>query len=170
MITFGYVIVCFWTPAERYTPIFQGLGGDDAVAKYSAKAALPIMKPPAAKHLDPWEHDEVFQGAEFSTLRKAANHAKAIFDSILEDFVQTAATESIMVAMKTNLKSVERGTAKAQAKFGGDVTLICDVVRARVVVHGDVKDLYDAVAMSRTLLERSGDCWSFTTSFPGSFR
>ena len=81
-----------------------------------------MMKPPAAQHLDPWEHDEIFQGAEFTTLRKAAKHPKAIFDTILEDFVQTAANKSIMVAMKTNLKGVERGTAKAQAKFGGDVT------------------------------------------------
>ena len=126
---------------------------------YSAKAALPMVKPPAAKHLDPWEHDEIFQGAEFTTLRKAAKHPKAIFDTILEEFCQTAAKESIMVAMKTNLKSVERGTAKAQAKFGGDVTQISDVVRATVVVKGDVKDLYDAVAMSRQQRERSGGCW-----------
>ena len=55
-------------------------------------------------------------------------------DTILEDFVQTAANKSIMVAMKTNLKGVERGIAKAQAKFGGDVTQISDVVRATVVV------------------------------------
>ena len=48
--------------------------------------------------------------------------------------MQTAAKKSIMVAMKTNLKGVERGTAKAQAKFGGDVTQISDVVRATVVV------------------------------------
>ena len=92
------------------------------MAKHSAEAALPIVKPPAAKHLDPWEHDEIFQGAEFTTLRKAAKHAKAVFDKILEEFVQTAAKGHIMVAMKTNLKGVERGTAKAQAKFGGDVT------------------------------------------------
>ena len=118
----------------RYTPIFQELGGEDAVAKYSAKAALPVMKPPAAQHLDGWEHDEIFQGAEFTTLRKAAKHPKAVFDTILEEFVQTAAKKSIMVAMKTNLKGVERGTAKAQAKFGGDVTQISDVVRATVVV------------------------------------
>ena len=69
-----------------------------------------------------------------------------------------------MVTMKTNLKGVERGTAKAQAKFGGDVTQISDVVRATVVVDGDVKDLYDAVAMSRKHLERSGGCWSSTSS------
>ena len=131
------------------------------MAKHSAEAALPIVKPPAAKHLDPWEHDEIFQGAEFTTLRKAAKHAKAVFDKILEEFVQTAAKGSIMVAMKTNLKGVERGTAKAQAKFGGDVTQISDVVRATVVVKGDVKDLYDAVAMSRKQLGRSGGCWSF---------
>jgi hypothetical protein len=56
-----------------------------------------------------------------------------------------------MVAMKTNLKGVERGTAKAQAKFGGDVTQISDVVRATVVVKGDVNDLYDAVAMFKDL-------------------
>ena len=120
-----------------------------------------MMKPPAAKHLDPWEHDEIFQGAEFTTLRKAAKHAKAVFDKILEEFVQTAAKGHIMVAMKTNLKGVERGTAKAQAKFGGDVTQISDVVRATVVVKGDVKDLYDAVAMSRKHIDRSGDRWSF---------
>ena len=129
------------------------------MAKYSAEAVLPIVKPPAAQHLDPWEHDEIFQGAEFTTLRKAAIHAKAVFDNILEKFVQTAAKRSIMVAMKTNLKGVERGTAKAQAKFGGDVTQVSDVVRATVVVKGDVKDLYDAVAMSRQQLERSGGCW-----------
>ena len=140
------------------------------MAQYSAEAALPIMKPPAAQHLDPWEQDEVFQGAEFTTLRKAAMHPKAVFDNILEEFLQTAAKKSIMVAMKTNLKGVERGTAKAQAKFGGDVTQISDVVRATVVVKGDVKDLYDAVAMSRKDMERSGDCWSSTTCFPGSFR
>ena len=118
----------------RYTPIFQELGGEDAVAKYSAEAALPVMKPLAAQHLDGWEQDEIFQGAEFTTLRKAAKHPKAVFDNILEEFVQTAAKKSIMVAMKTNLKGVERGTAKAQAKFGGDVTQISDVVRATVVV------------------------------------
>ena len=116
------------------------------------------MKPPAARHLEPWEHDEIFQGADFTTLRKAAMHPKAIFDAVLEEFVQTAEKKSLMVAMKTNLKGVERGTAKAQAKFGGDVTQISDVVRATVVVKGDVKDLYDAVAMSRKHLERSG-CW-----------
>ena len=66
--------------------------------------------------------------------------------------------------MKTNLKGVERGTAKAQAKFGGDVTQISDVVRATVVVDGDVKDLYDAVAMSRKHLERSGGWWSSISS------
>ena len=153
----------------RYTPIFRELGGDDAVAKYSADAALPIMKTSASQHLDPWEHDEIFQGAEFTTLRKAAKHPKAVFDTILDDFVQTAKSNSIMVAMRTNLKGEERGTAKAQAKFGGDVTQISDVVRATVVVDGDVKDLYDAVAMSRKHLERSGDCWSFTIYFPGSF-
>ena len=60
----------------------EELGGDDAVAKYSAEASLPMMKPPAAKHLDPWEHDEIFQGAEFTTLRKAAKHPKAVFDTI----------------------------------------------------------------------------------------
>ena len=130
------------------------------MAKHSAEAALPIMKPPAAKHLDPWEHDEIFQGAEFTTLRKAAKHAKAVFDKILEEFVQTAAKGHIMVAMKTNLKGVERGTAKAQAKFGGDVTQISDVVRATVVVSGDVEKLYEAVAMSRKHLERSGGCRS----------
>ena len=129
----------------RYTPIFQELGGDDAVAKYSAEAALPVMKPPAALHLDPWEHDEIFEGAEFTTLRTAAKHPKAVFDEILEDFLETAAKKSIMVAMKTNLKGVERGTTKARAKFGGNVTQISDVVRATVVVSGDVKDLYDAV-------------------------
>ena len=107
------------------------------------------MKPPAAEHLDPWEHDEIFQGAEFTTLRKAAKHPKTIFDAILNEFVETAEKKSIMVGKKTNLKGVERGTAKAQAKFGGDVTQISDVVRATVVVDGDVKDLYDAVAMSR---------------------
>ena len=110
-----------------------------------------MMKPPAAQHLDPWQHDEIFQGAEFTTLRKAAKHPKAVFDTLLEEFVQTAAKKSIMVAMKTNLKGVERGTAKAQAKFGGDVTQISDVVRATVVVKGDVKDLYDAVAMFKEL-------------------
>ena len=104
------------------------------MAKYSAEAALPIVKPPAAKHLDPWEHDEIFQGAEFTTLRKAAKHPKAVFDTILDEFVQTAKNKSIMVAMRTNLKGEERGTAKAQAKFGGDVTQISDVVRATVVV------------------------------------
>ena len=91
-------------------------------------------------------------------------HPKAIFDSILEEFTQTAAEKSIMVAMTTNLKGVARGTAKAQAKFGGDVTQISDVVRATVVVTGDVKDLYDAVAMSRKHLERSGGWWSSTSS------
>ena len=108
--------------SERYTPLFLELGGSDAVTKYSAKAALPMTKPPAAQHLDPWQHDEIFQGAEFTTLRKAAKHPKAVFDNILEEFLETAAKKSIMVAMKTNLKGVERGTAKAQAKFGGDVT------------------------------------------------
>ena len=103
------------------------------------------MKPPAALHLDPWEHDEIFEGAEFTTLRTAAKHPKAVFDAILEDFLETAAKKSIMVAMKTNLKGVERGTTKARAKFGGNVTQISDVVRATVVVSGDVKDLYDAV-------------------------
>ena len=83
--------------------------------------------------------------------------------------MQTTAKKSIMVAMTTSLKGVERGTAKAQAKFGGDVTQISDVVRATVAVKGDVKDLYDAVAMSRKHLGRSGDCWSSTTYFPGSF-
>ena len=106
----------------RYTPIFQELGGEDAVAKYSAEAALPTMKPPAAQHLDGWEQDEIFQGAEFTTLRKAAKHPKAVFDKILDEFSQTAEKNSVMVTMKTNLKGVERGTAKAQAKFGGDVT------------------------------------------------
>ena len=81
-----------------------------------------MTKPPAAQHLDGWQHDEIFQGAEFTTLRKAAKHPKAVFDTILEELIQTAANKSIMVAMKTNLKGVERGTAKAQAKFGGDVT------------------------------------------------
>ena len=85
-----------------------------------------MMKPPAARHLDPWEHDEIFQGAKFTTLRKAAKYPKAIFDTILEEFKQTAANKSIMVVMKTNLKGEERGTAKAQAKFGGDVTQISD--------------------------------------------
>ena len=118
----------------RYTPIFRELGGDDAVSEFSAEAALPVTKPPAAQHLDQWQHDEIFQGAEFTMLRKAAKHPKAVFDTILEEFVQTAAEKSIMVAMKTNLKGVERGTAKAQAKFGGDVTQISDVVRATVVV------------------------------------
>ena len=93
-------------------------------------------------------------------MRKAAKHPKAVFDTILEEFIQSAATKSIMVAIKTNLKGVERGTAKAQAKFGGDVTQISDVVRATVVVDGDVQKLYEAVAMSRTHLERSGGCWS----------
>ena len=92
------------------------------MTKYSAAAALPMTKPPAAQHLAPWQHDEIFQGAKFTTLRKAAKHPKAVFDNILEEFLQTAAKKSIMVAMKTNLKGVERGTAKAQAKFGGDVT------------------------------------------------
>ena len=149
----------------RYTPIFRELGGDDAVAKYSAEAALPTMKPLTAQHLDPWEHDEIFQGAEFTTLRKAAKHPKAVFDKILEEFVQTAAKKSIMVAMKTNLKGVERGTAKAQAKFGGDVTQISDVVRATVVVKGDVKDLYDAVAMSREHQGHKGRLWSSNGPF-----
>ena len=137
------------------------------MATYSAEAAaaLPTMKPLAAQHLDPWEHDEIFQGAEFTTLRKAAKHPKAIFDSILKEFIQTAKKKSIMVAMTTNLKGVERGTAKAQAKFGGDVTQISDVVRATVVVDGDVKDLYDAVAMSRKHLKRSGGWWSFILVF-----
>ena len=85
------------------------------------------MKPLAALHLDPWEHDEIFEGAEFTTLRTAAKHPKAVFDTILQEFVQTAAEKSIMVAMTTNLKGVERGSAKAQAKFGGDVTQISDV-------------------------------------------
>ena len=128
-----------------------------------------MTKPPAARHLDPWQHDEIFQGAEFTTLRKAAKHPKAVFDTILEEFVQIAAEKSIMVAMKTNLKGVERGTAKAQAKFGGDVTQISDVVRATVVVDGDVKDLYDAVAMSRKHLERSKRCWSYIFSGQGVF-
>ena len=154
----------------RYTPIFRELGGDDAVAKYYAEAALPMLKPPAAQHLAPWEHDEIFQGAEFTTLRKAAKYPKDVFDKILEEFIQTAEKKSIMVAMKTNLKGVERGTAKAQAKFGGDVTQISDVVRATVVVKGDVKDLYDAVAMSRTHLERSGDCRSSTTVLVRTFQ
>ena len=145
---------------DRYTSIFEKLGGNDAVAKYSAEAALPVMKPPAARHLEPWEHDEIFQGAKFTTLRKAANYPKTVFDTILEEFKQTAESKSIMVVMKTNLKGEERGTAKAQAKFGGDVTQISDVVRATVVVKGDVKDLYDAVAMSRKHFERSGGCWS----------
>ena len=35
-------LIC--TAAERYTAIFQELGGDDAVAKYSAEAALPVKK------------------------------------------------------------------------------------------------------------------------------
>ena len=61
-------------------------------------------------------------------------HPKAIFDKILEEFAQTAAKKSIIVVLKTSLKGVERGTAKAQAKFGGDVTQISDVVRATVVV------------------------------------
>ena len=121
------------------------------------------MKSLAAQHLEGWEHDEIFQGAEFTTLRKAAKHPKAVFDKILEEFMQTVEKNSIMIAMKTNLKGVERGTAKAQARFGGDVTQISDVVRATVVVSGDVKDLYDAVAMSRKHLERSGDCWTSTT-------
>ena len=92
------------------------------------------MKSLAARHLEGWEHDEIFQGAEFTTLRKAAKHPKAVFDKILDEFEQTAKKQSIMVTMKTNLKGVERGTAKAQAKFGGDVTQISDVVRATVVV------------------------------------
>ena len=117
------------------------------------------MKPPAARHLEPWEHDEIFQGAKFTTLRKAAQYPKNVFDTILEEFKQTAESKSIMVVMKTNLKGVERGTAKAQAKFGGDVTQISDVVRATVVVSGDVEKLYEAVAMSRKHLERSGGCW-----------
>ena len=103
------------------------------------------MKSPAAQHREGWEQDEIFQGAEFTTLRKAAKHPKAVFDEILEDFLETAAKKSIMVAMKTNLKGVERGTTKARAKFGGNVTQISDVVRATVVVSGDVKDLYEAV-------------------------
>ena len=80
-------------------------------------------------------------------MRTAAKHPKAVFDEILEDFIKTAAKKSIMVAMKTNLKGVERGTTKARAKFGGNVTQISDVVRATVVVSGDVKDLYDAVIL-----------------------
>ena len=123
------------------------------------------MKSLAAQHLEGWEHDEIFQGAKFTTLRKAAKHPKHVFDAILDELVQTAKSKSIVVAMKTNLKGVERGTAKAQAKFGGDVTQISDVVRATVVVKGDVKDLYDAVAMSRKHLERSGDCWSSATGY-----
>ena len=123
-----------------------------------------MRKSLAAQHLEGWEHDEIFQGAEFTTLRKAAKHPKAVFDAILDEFEQTAKKQSIMVTMKTNLKGVERGTAKAQAKFGGDVTQISDVVRATVVVDGDVKDLYDAVAMSRKHLERSGRWWSSTST------
>ena len=130
------------------------------MAKYSAEAALPTMKPQAAQHLEPWEHDEIFQGAKFTTLRKAAKYPKAVFDTILEEFKQTAESKSIMVVMKTNLKGEERGTAKAQAKFGGDVTQISDVVRATVVVSGDVEKLYEAVAMSRERLERTGGCRS----------
>ena len=104
-------------------------------------------------------------------MRKAAKYPKAVFDSLLEEFVQTAEKKSLMVAMMTNLKGVERGTAKAQAKFGGDVTQISDVVRATVVVKGDVKDLYDAVAMSRKHLERSGGvCVKFHFLQPGRFR
>ena len=121
------------------------------MAKYAAEAALPVLKPAAALHLDPWEHDEIFEGAEFTTLRTAAKHPKEVFDKILTEFIQTAAKKSIMVAMKTNLKGVERGTTKARAKFGGNVTQISDVVRATVVVTGDVKDLYDAVAMFKGL-------------------
>ena len=128
-----------------------------------------MRKSLAAQHLEGWEHDEIFQGAEFTTLRKAAKHPKAVFDKILDEFEQTAKKQSIMVTMKTNLKGVERGTAKAQAKFGGDVTQISDVVRATVVVDGDVKDLYDAVAMSRKHLERSGGCWSSILQYPISF-
>ena len=122
------------------------------------------MKPQAAQHLAGWEHDEIFQGAKFTTLRKAAKYPKAVFDTILDEFVQTAKNNSIMVAMRTNLKGEERGTAKAQAKFGGDVTQVSDVVRATVVVKGDVKDLYDAVAMSRKHLESSGWYWSYILS------
>ena len=87
------------------------------MAMHSAEAALPIVKPPAAEHLDPWEHDEIFQGAEFTTLRKAAKHAKAVFDKILEEFVQTAAKGHIMVAMKTNLSEWIRSLFRKSRHF-----------------------------------------------------
>ena len=61
---------------------------------------------------------------------------------------QTAEKNKIMVAMRTNLKGEERGTAKAQAKFGGDVTQISDVVRATVVVT-------EAFGAQRSVLEVS---------------
>ena len=52
-------------------------------------------------------------------------------------------------------------SASPPALCAFQVTQISDVVRATVVVKGDVKDLYDAVAMSRKQLGRSGGCWSF---------
>ena len=97
--------------SERYTPIFLELGGDDAVTKYSAEAALPMTTPPAAQHLAPWQHDEIFQGAKFTTLQKAAKYPKSVFDNILDELVQTAKSKSIVVAMKTNLKGVAQLTA-----------------------------------------------------------
>merc|ERR1719161_669924 len=126
--------------ASRYNNAFEDAGGKESVEKYrdwSDQAAAELERRYPQK---PTQSKE-YQILGLDALYEEARKVRPLFMKVAEALAQ----RTYAVLLKGDLKSIAKAEAKCRVRFGGDVSQICDLVRATLVYHGSVHVMYAAL-------------------------
>lgn len=126
--------------ASRYNNAFEDAGGKESVEKYrewSDQAARELERRYPQK---PTQSKE-YQILGLDALYEEARKVRPLFMKVAEALAQ----RTYAVLVKGDLKSIAKAEAKCRVRFGGDVSQLCDLVRATLVYHGSVHVMYSAL-------------------------
>merc|ERR1719161_454536 len=126
--------------ASRYDRAFEDAGGKESVEKYrewSDQAARELERRYPQK---PTQSKE-YQILGLDALYEEARKVRPLFMKVAEALAQ----RTYAVLLKGDLKSIAKAEAACRVRFGGDVSQLCDLVRATLVYHGSVHVMYSAL-------------------------
>jgi len=89
--------------------------------------------------------DPIFGCMPYEQALKAAAPIKEEFDTILDTIQQKLIELGVTAIHKTCLKGAERGKKKVAVDYGGDGSMLTDMVRGTFEIDGDVVDLYNVL-------------------------
>ena len=90
--------------------------------------------------------DPIFSCMPYEQMMKPANVVKIEFDKILDTIKQRLESHGVQSVMKTGLKGIECGQKKVTVDYAGDCSMLSDMVRGTIIIHGTIKDLYSVLS------------------------